>query len=356
MRKEIKIAIGLVLIGLFVVVLTASPLMTWNRDNEGKIDWSDWGWGQEEEPVIIIDDTTPSVYNLQKAWDDVPIKVSVKNYYPYNRPNIPGLAVEIRDSGGYVDSGTTDINGAWVSTVETFDSEDVYTLILGGIATTNKSQEYSFIVQGQNGDSKPPYIHCGTFLYKPVVEEGNIAFAFYTKAYVAMTAINLTADYVSDHVVEGYIKATFSAISYGLGRNMFSSTKGDVSAYICFIFTEINSTNSNAIRGQSSDGYLGIGGGTGAHHIVCQVEEIAYQTDEDGDIVGNNEAIHWFYFKFDFSACGIPTTYTAATAERFSLAGIVSFEYDYELFASSGAAYNSGWFSDTDLTAILVTT
>ena len=351
MNKYVKIALVVALIGGIVVTVTASPLMPWNEKGE-------WGFplGEKEEETII-DDDQPSVYNEQKDWEDVPIKIGVKNDYPYNHPAIAGIAVEIRDADGYVDSGTTGTAGTWTSTVETFDSRDTYTLIIGAIATTNKSQEYSFIIQGQDGDSKPSYIYCGSFMYKPVVEEANIAFAFYNEEFASLSAINLTtATYVADHIVEGYVKITFSASSYGFGRTMFSSTKGDVEAYIAFIFTEYNSTNSNAIRGQATDGYKGTGGGTGAHHVVCQIQEISYQVTEDGDTIDPNKAVHWFYFKFDFSGCGIPTTYTAATALRMTLSGVVSFEYDWTVFASGGAAYSSTWFSDTDLTAIDITT
>ena len=350
MNKYLKIALVLGLIGGIVVTITASPLMPYNEKGE-------WGFplGEKEEETII-DDTQPSVYNEQKPWQDVQIKIGVKNFYTYNHPAVPGIAVEIRDAGGYVDSGTTGAAGTWTSTVETFDSEDTYTLIIGAIATTNKSQEYSFVIQGQDGDTKPSYLYCGSFMYKPVVEESNIAFAFYDEDFVALSAINLTSTYVADHLVEGYVKMTFSASSYGIGREMFSSTKGDVAAYIAFIFTEYNTTNSNAIRATSSDNYKGTGGGTGAHHVVCQISEISYQVTEDGDTIDPNKAVHWFYFKWDFSGCGIPTTYTAATALRMTVSGVVSFEYDWTIFASGGAAYSSTWFSDTDLTAINITT
>lgn len=351
MKKEVKIALGLACIVLVTGIVLTNPLMPWNKD-DGK--WGFPGFGEKEEEDIIPDDT--SVYNLQKAWTNVQIKIGVKDFYLYNHPAVAGISVEVRDAGGYVDGGTTGVYGTWTSTVESFNSEEEYTLIIGSITTTNKSQENTFIVQGQDGDTKPSYIHCGTFLYKPVAEESAVAFAFYEEDYTTMTAINLTADYVADHIVEGYVKITFTSSSYGLGRDMFSATKGTIKTYIAFIFTEFNTTTSSAIRSESSDGYKGTGGGTGSHHVVCVINEISYQVTEDGDVIDPHKQVHWFYFKFDFSGCGIPTTYTAATALRMTLAGVVSFEYDWTLFAAGGAAYNSLWFADTDLSAINITT
>lgn len=348
-RKTLAIIIVGLMVVSGVVVLVGSPNREFNDDEW--FGFLPFGEGEEED----ITPPEPTIYNEQKAWTDVPIKIGAKNGYTYNQPAIPGLAVEIRDGANtYIDGGNTGTDGTWTST-ELFDSGDTFTLIFGDIASTNKSETYSFIVQGQDGDSKPTSIPCGTFLYHPVAEESALAFAWYDENYVSLTAINITSTY-SDKVVDGYVRATFSASSYGFGRELWSPTKGIAQAYLALVLTEYNSTTATAAHATDSPGYMGMGSPTGKAVFVIKLSEIEYDVDEDSVVIPGSESIHWYRWRIDFSSCGIPSSYDSDYTQCFTLSGVVSYEYDWTMFANGGAAYMSTWFSDTDLSAIVIST
>jgi len=342
-RKTLAIIVGILVLSSGVVALLGSP----NREfNDGE--WFGFLGEKEEEDITPPE---PTIYNEQKPWLDVPIKIGAKNGYAYNHPVIPGLAVEIRTLGNvYIDGGTTGADGTWVST-ELFDSKDEFNLIFGNIATTNKSQTYKFIVQGQDGDSKPTSIPCGNFQYFPVAEESALAFAWYDENFVALTAINMTSTY-TDKIVDGYVRATFSSSSYGFGRDLWSPTKGTAEAYMALILEEINSTTATAAYATNSPEYMTMGSPTGKAVFVIKLTEIEYDVDEDSVVIPGSEAIHWYKWQINFAGCGIPSTYTAATADRFNMTCVVSYEYDYTMFANGGAPYLATWFSDSDLAAV----
>ena len=361
-RKTLAIIIIGLIVGSGILVIVGHPNREFNDDK-----WFGFlPFGEREEEEIIPPE--PTIYNEQKAWTDVPIKIGAKNGYTWNHPVIPGLAVEIRDgSNTYIDGGNTGTDGTWTST-ELFDSRDTYTLILGDIATTNKSQTYTFIVQGQGkfskyffvvfglyGDSKPTSIPCGVFEYFPVAEESALAFAFYDENYVALTAINMTSTY-TDKVVDGYVLATFSVSSTGFGRDLWSPTKGIAEAYLALVLTEYNSTTATAAHAVNTPGYMTMGSPTGKAVFVIKLSEIEYDVDEDSVVIPGSEALHWYRWQIDFSSCGIPSVYSASYTQCFTLSGVVSYEYDYTMFANGGAAYLSTWFSDTDLSAIVIST
>jgi len=355
-----------------VAVLTGGTVWLGHPNREfNNEEWFGFLGGKEKEEIIIDEDNTVIGYNDEYGWDNVKIEIAVQNFYTYNHPAIPSISVAVYEDltpetialglttqatdylGDYIDGGSTDSSGEWTSTVKDFDSKSTYWLVIGGIATTNKSQCFRFLVQGYGTENsnKPTSIYCGTFRYKPVAEESAFAIAWYDQDYASLSAINLTsAAYLADHKVDGLLKFTFSTCSQGLGRDMWSSEYGFTKIYVVFVFTEYNSTASSAISMAGSDNFKKTGTPTGKYVVICELEEIAYQVTESGDEVDPNTAVHWFKWKMDFSGCGISKTYVAATALQFTLGITVGAHWNIDNFANSGAAYSSTWFSDVGST------
>lgn len=334
-----KVIAGGIILVVLVLFFIAPPFWSYNNGS-----WFGL-FGRTERPVIIPVSTE---YNGEREWSNIPISLLILNDNLYNKPAIPGATVTIRGlDGSFIETGTTDADGYFDSN-QLYTSKELRKAVVGAIDTTNKSMEFTFIVQGQNGDTKPTEIFCGSLNYVPVVEESEAAFAFYDIEANALTEVNFTDDYPS-FIVDFKIRITLDE-SLNLGRKMWS-TFGNVECYLALYLTEYNSTTSSSIQASGSS-YIGAGHPTGASVFIFKINPIAYLLQEDGTVLGSNEHVHWVDVRMNFVPCGIPTSYTAATSLRFTMHGVVSFEYNWQFLANSGTAYNTAWFSDTDLTAI----
>ena len=334
-----KVIAGGIILVVLVLFFIAPPFWSYNNGS-----WFGL-FGATERPVIIPVSTE---YNGEREWSNVPISLLIIDENLYNKPAIPGATVTIRGmDDSFIETGTTNADGYFDSN-QLYTSKEVRKAIVGAIDSANKSHEFIFVVQGQNGDTKPSEIFCGSLNYVPVAEETEAAFAFYDDEANSLTEVNFTDDYAS-FILDFRIRITLDEAT-NLGRKMWT-TYGNAECYAAICLTEYNSTTSSSIRASGSS-YVGAGHPTGATVFVFKINPMAYLLKEDGTVLGENNRVHWLDVRLDFTACGIPTSYTAATALRFTMHGVVSFEYNWQFLANSGTAYNTAWFSDTDLTAI----
>jgi len=314
-----------------------------------------------ETGIIVIKPDLPAAYNKEKQWDHVPIHMYVENDLVYNYAVIIGLAFIIyEDNGGsigdFVESGTTDVNGKAACTKEVYSSLDYYWVVLGSIATTNKSQTFKFIVQGQDGTAQPSSIYCGTLRYSPVAEEAAITLAYLDEDFASLSTINLTdSKYVGDHKVPVKLRATFSTSGQCLGLDAWSDILGYAQFYIAVIVTEKNCTASTAVDMTQTSGYITQGSPTSKAVFILHLDYMSYEVDSAGNEKIGHENDHYINTIVDFAACGIPTTYTAATTHQFDFQMIIGMHYNAYNFANSGSPYSSTWFSDAGST-ITVTT
>jgi len=301
--------------------------------------------------IIVLNPNLPAAYNDEKAWDNVPIHLYVENDLVYNYAVIPGLAfIVYEDNGGsigdFVESGATDANGKAQCSKEVYSSLEYYWIVLGSIATTNKSQTYKFIVQGQDGTAQPSSIYCGTLRYSPVAEESAITLTYLDEDFASLTAINLTdPKYVSDHSVDIILKATFSTSGQCLGEDAWDDILGYAQFFIAVIITEKNCTSSSAIDMSQTQGYITQGSPTSKAVFILDLAWISYEVDSSGNEKVGHENDHYIKAKINFGACGIAKTYTEATRLQFRFQIIVGMHYNAFNFANSGASYSTDWFN-----------
>jgi len=306
-------------------------------------------------PVDVYADELTLVYNEEQDWNTL-ISIDARNFFDPDRAVIAGLTIYIYQYGSsplqlaakgidiaeavILDSFTTGATGTGISN-RNFEGKTKLTAVAGLDTSTNKSELKDFVVQGQNGDSKPTSISCGIFYYKVMSEETETAFTWTDAQGSALTTWNYTTD--SDGILEAKIKLVMDTTGECL-RNIWNRKYGDLQLMLVVKVTHQNYTTSAAIDIESS--FDGKGTPSNQLVFVISLDEIAYQVDSSGSIVGTHESYRYFTIKLDFTGCGI--THTASQTNIFSIGGWCLIEQSIEAPTTAGlpSGDSANWFQD----------
>jgi len=317
-------------------------------------------------PIPTLVDALTMTHNGETNRNTL-IDIYVRNYYDPNLAVVPGITIYVFTYGtapqqliakgldpaeaNLMDSFATDALGKGRST-RPFKGGTYITVVVGLDTSTNKSQLYDCVVQGLTSATVPTSIDIGIAFYKVMMEETATTWTWTDKIGTTITSWNFTAD--SDGILEAKVKLVMSTSGTCL-RDIWSRVKGDLGLQLAVKVTHLNSTSSAAIDIDSY--YEDWGTPSNQLVFVFSLSEIIYEVDSTGAIQNDHESYRYFTITLDFTGCGFPATYVAATAGQFSIGGWCLVESELDQVTSGGlpSGDSTNWLKDL-LGDLLITT